>query len=191
MERVAIGDGVCQLNLAHSTTELINKGEKSNGRLGSQPRPPPSPLPPYHQKQQMDNYGPPPQQQMQQQMQHQGQGQGPNQQQDPSHLATISRVIAKLLVSNSAAGAVIGRGGGAIGALQAASGARLQLSRAREYFPGTQDRVLLIAGSMEAVLTALHLVLQKLAAERVRGSFRVFCSFVFSFFSSSSFSNFS
>lgn len=86
--------------------------------------------------------------------------------QSQSHLASF-RVIAKLLVSNSAAGAVIGRAGGAIGALQAASGARLQLSRAREYFPGTQDRVLLIAGSMESVLTALHLVLQKLAAERV------------------------
>ena len=110
------------------------------GNYGQQRPPPPPP--------------PPPRQPPQSQGQHQ------------SHLASF-RVIAKLLVSNSAAGAVIGRAGGAIGALQAASGARLQLSRAREYFPGTQDRVLLIAGSMESVLTALHLVLQKLAAERV------------------------
>lgn len=132
-------------------------------------QPPPPPLPILHPQQQH-------------QLQHQSQHQQQHPQQH-GYLAAASqpRIIAKLLVSNSAAGAVIGRGGGAIGALQAASGARLQLSRAREYFPGTQDRVLLVAGSMEAVLTALHLVLQKLAAERVSSSFEMFSSDFFAF----------
>lgn len=39
------------------------------------------------------------------------------------------RIIAKFLLSNAAAGSVIGRNGATINELQAASGARLQLSR--------------------------------------------------------------
>ena len=83
----------------------------------------------------------------------------------PPPPSTTARVILKLLVSNAAAGAVIGRGGGAIGAVQAATGARVQLARAGDTYPGTPDRVLLVAGPLAAVLTALHLILETLAAD--------------------------
>ncbi len=44
----------------------------------------------------------------------------------------------------------------------------MQLSRAGEFYPGAaegQDRVLLVSGTVDQLLTALHLVLTKLAAE--------------------------
>jgi RNA-binding protein Nova len=44
----------------------------------------------------------------------------------------------------------------------------LQLSRANEYYPGSpegQDRILLVSGTVNQLLTALHLVLSKLKAE--------------------------
>ena len=51
--------------------------------------------------------------------------------------------------------------------LQTQSGARLQLSRANEFFPGTQDRVMLASGTVNQVLTALHLVWKKIQNEQV------------------------
>lgn len=43
---------------------------------------------------------------------------------------------------------------------------RIQLSRNNEFFPGTNERVMLISGTVKSVLTALFLILQKLAAAR-------------------------
>lgn len=78
------------------------------------------------------------------------------------------KLSAKFLMSNAAAGAIIGKGGASIAELQDNSQARLQLSRTAEFFPGTADRVMLIAGTLNAVLAALHLVLTKLQSEQVR-----------------------
>ena len=77
------------------------------------------------------------------------------------------KVIAKFLMSNPAAGSIIGKGGANISELQSQSGARLQLSRANEFFPGTQDRVMLASGSVNQVLTALHLIWSKIQGEQV------------------------
>ena len=71
------------------------------------------------------------------------------------------KVVAKFLVSNAAAGSIIGKAGASISELQSQSGARLQLSRANEFFPGTTDRVVLASGTVNQVLTALHLVLTR------------------------------
>lgn len=49
--------------------------------------------------------------------------------------------------------------------LQRSSGARLQLSRAGEFFPGTSERVLLLSGTLHSVLTSIFLILEKLAAD--------------------------
>ncbi|EIE21573.1 hypothetical protein COCSUDRAFT_17393 [Coccomyxa subellipsoidea C-169] len=76
------------------------------------------------------------------------------------------KVIAKFLMSNAAAGSIIGKGGANISELQSQSGARLQLSRASEFFPGTQERVMLASGSVNQVLTALHLILTKIQGEQ-------------------------
>jgi hypothetical protein len=50
--------------------------------------------------------------------------------------ATAAQVVTKLLVSNSIAGSVIGKAGANIEQLQRSSGARIQLSRTGEFFPG-------------------------------------------------------
>ncbi|KAK9811410.1 hypothetical protein WJX72_003480 [[Myrmecia] bisecta] len=76
-----------------------------------------------------------------------------------------AKVIAKFLVSNAAAGSIIGKAGANIAEFQTQSSARIQLSRSNEFFPGTQERVMLISGVVNQVLTALHLVLQKIKGE--------------------------
>lgn len=53
--------------------------------------------------------------------------------------------------------------------LQRSSGARLQLSRAGEFYPGTSERVLLLSGSLHSVLTAVYLILEKIAADSKAG----------------------
>ncbi|GMH13289.1 hypothetical protein Nepgr_015130 [Nepenthes gracilis] len=71
----------------------------------------------------------------------------------------------KFLVSNAAAGSVIGRGGSTINDFQSQSGARIQLSRNHEFFPGTSDRIIMISGKADEVLKATDLILQKLLSE--------------------------
>lgn len=71
----------------------------------------------------------------------------------------------KFLVSNAAAGSVIGKGGSTITDFQKDSGARIQLSRNQEYFPGTADRIIMISGKTDDVLKAMDLILNKLLNE--------------------------
>ena len=62
-----------------------------------------------------------------------------------------ARVVTRFLISNAAAGSVIGRAGTNITQYQANTGARIQLSRSGEVFPGTNDRVMLLAGTLRQV----------------------------------------
>ncbi len=71
----------------------------------------------------------------------------------------------RFLISNVAAGSVIGKGGATISDYQAQSGARIHLSRNHEYFPGTTDRIISISGIGSEVLMALHLILRKILNE--------------------------
>lgn len=71
----------------------------------------------------------------------------------------------RFLVSNAAAGSVIGKGGSTITEFQSKSGARIQLSRNNEFFPGTSDRIIMISGAIDDVLKALELILNKLLIE--------------------------
>ncbi|KAK9674576.1 hypothetical protein RND81_12G241700 [Saponaria officinalis] len=71
----------------------------------------------------------------------------------------------KFLVSNASAGSVIGKGGSTITDFQKDSGARIQLSRNQEYFPGTSDRIILLSGKIDDVLKAMDLILNKLFSE--------------------------
>ena len=71
----------------------------------------------------------------------------------------------KFLISPSAAGSVIGKGGATINEFQAQTGARIQLSRNREVFPGTNDRVVMLSGDLMSILKVLHMILSKLVAE--------------------------
>eukprot|EP01018_Ginkgo_biloba_P020356 Gb_41492 [translate_table: standard] len=76
---------------------------------------------------------------------------------------TISSI--RFLVSNAAAGSVIGKGGATVSDFQTQSGARIQLSRNHEYFPGTADRIISLSGTINEILTAFNLILSKLLNE--------------------------
>jgi len=67
----------------------------------------------------------------------------------------------KVLVSNKDAGSLIGKNGSTIVSFQAATGSRVRVSRADEPFPGTQERVVLITGSLECVSQCLTLVIEQ------------------------------
>ncbi|KAF2318452.1 hypothetical protein GH714_007836 [Hevea brasiliensis] len=71
----------------------------------------------------------------------------------------------RFLVSNAAAGSVIGKGGATITDFQSQSGARIQLSRNYEFFPGTSDRIIMISGTLDDVIKAVELILAKLFSE--------------------------
>ncbi|RZS09510.1 hypothetical protein BHM03_00040598 [Ensete ventricosum] len=71
----------------------------------------------------------------------------------------------RFLVSNTAAGCIIGKGGSTITEFQSQSGARIQLSRNHEVFPGTSDRIILISGVFSEVMKAMELILEKLLSE--------------------------
>ncbi|XP_050210213.1 protein BTR1 [Mercurialis annua] len=71
----------------------------------------------------------------------------------------------RFLVSNAAAGSVIGKGGATITDFQSQSGARIQLSRNFEFFPGTSDRIILVSGIYDDVLKGVELVIEKLLGE--------------------------
>lgn len=79
-------------------------------------------------------------------------------------LADTKQIAVKLLISNAAAGIIIGRGGQNRAELQELSEARIQLSKKNEFYPGTTDRILHLSGTIKAVLTALYHALVKLCA---------------------------
>ena len=71
----------------------------------------------------------------------------------------------KFLVSNAEAGSVIGKGGSTITDFQSQSGARIQLSRNQEFFPGTSDRIIVVSGAVNEIIKAMELILMKLMSE--------------------------
>ncbi|CAN4105825.1 unnamed protein product [Withania somnifera] len=76
-----------------------------------------------------------------------------------------NKISIKFLLSNAEAGLIIGKGGSTISDLQSRSGARIQLSRNNEFFPGTMDRIVMVSGPMDDVLKAVDLILNKLLDE--------------------------
>ena len=50
------------------------------------------------------------------------------------------RVAVRFLLSGASAGSIIGKGGATITEFETQSGARIQLSKQKECFPGTTDR---------------------------------------------------
>ena len=85
-------------------------------------------------------------------------------------------MVLKILIAATAAGSIIGKGGSTINEFQETSGARIQLSRNGETFPGTTDRVISLGGGVADIVGAVHLMIQKLTqdgAELVEGEPRV------------------
>lgn len=78
---------------------------------------------------------------------------------------TEKSTYTRFLVSNAEAGSVIGKGGSTISEFQSQSGARIQLSRNYEFFPGTSDRIIMVSGTVNNVLKGVELILDKLLNE--------------------------
>ncbi|AQK76313.1 Protein BTR1 [Zea mays] len=91
----------------------------------------------------------------------------PPQQQPPSEEGDDKEkpIHLRFLVSNASAGCIIGKGGSTINDFQSQSGARIQLSRSHEFFPGTNDRIIMVSGLFGEVMKAMELILEKLLAE--------------------------
>jgi len=81
---------------------------------------------------------------------------------DHHHQQSLNQTAIKLLVSNNSSGCIIGRSGKTISELQADSSTRIKLSQGGDYYPGTQDRVCLIQGSLDNARVAVEMILLKL-----------------------------
>ena len=67
----------------------------------------------------------------------------------------------KILIPSAAAGAIIGKGGETIAEVQQKIGAKVKLSKANDFYPGTNERVCLISGSKDAVTDICAFVQEK------------------------------
>lgn len=68
----------------------------------------------------------------------------------------------KVLVPGVAAGAIIGKGGETIAQLQKDTGARVKMSKSHDFYPGTTERVCLITGSIEAIMSVMDFIMEKI-----------------------------
>nr|XP_025043186.1 RNA-binding protein Nova-2 [Pelodiscus sinensis] len=85
-----------------------------------------------------------------------------------SHMANLKlpeegEYFLKVLIPSYAAGSIIGKGGQTIVQLQKETGATIKLSKSKDFYPGTTERVCLVQGTAEA-LNAVH----NFIAEKVR-----------------------
>lgn len=68
----------------------------------------------------------------------------------------------KILVPAVAAGAIIGKGGETIGQLQKETNARVKMSKANDFYPGTSERVCLISGSVDGIMRINEFIMEKI-----------------------------
>eukprot|EP00916_Digyalum_oweni_P025336 GHVL01041741.1.p1 GENE.GHVL01041741.1~~GHVL01041741.1.p1 ORF type:complete len:352 (-),score=79.61 GHVL01041741.1:1245-2300(-) len=67
----------------------------------------------------------------------------------------------KFLVNNIAAGSIIGKSGSEIAAIEQQTEACMKLSPAGKYYPGTQERIVVVGGSQESLAAALRIIMNK------------------------------
>ncbi|CAH8529449.1 unnamed protein product [Dicrocoelium dendriticum] len=69
----------------------------------------------------------------------------------------------KILVPSIAAGAIIGKGGEAITEIQNKTSAKVKMSKANDFYPGTTERVCLIIGTIDSVLKVFQYISEKIS----------------------------
>ena len=69
----------------------------------------------------------------------------------------------KMLISDNAAGAIIGKSGKTISDLQTQSKARIKVSQTADFYPGTNERTILLSGPVHTILDAQELIWDKMA----------------------------
>ncbi|KAE8584924.1 hypothetical protein XENTR_v10021160 [Xenopus tropicalis] len=67
----------------------------------------------------------------------------------------------KVLIPSYAAGSIIGKGGQTIVQLQRETGATIKLSKSKDFYPGTTERVCLVQGSAESLLSVHNFIAEK------------------------------
>ncbi|VDP96298.1 unnamed protein product [Trichobilharzia regenti] len=77
-------------------------------------------------------------------------------------LPDASNVHFKILVPSIAAGAIIGKGGEAITEIQNQTSAKVKMSKANAFYPGTTERVCLIVGTIESILRVFQYISEKI-----------------------------
>lgn len=79
------------------------------------------------------------------------------------HHQHSDEIIFKVLVPSFAAGGVIGRGGEKIAHIQKEANVKMKMSKANDYYPGTQERVcIMFAGSVSNLLKAHDYLVEKI-----------------------------
>ncbi|KAG5449736.1 RNA-binding protein Nova-1 [Clonorchis sinensis] len=73
-----------------------------------------------------------------------------------------SNVHFKILVPSIAAGAIIGKGGEAITDIQNKTSAKVKMSKANDFYPGTTERVCLIVGTIDSILRVFQYISEKI-----------------------------
>merc|ERR1712086_753584 len=68
----------------------------------------------------------------------------------------------KFLISNNAAGSIIGKGGATISQFQEQSKAKIKVANSNDFFPGTSERCVLVTGSIDELISAAGLVVMKI-----------------------------
>lgn len=80
--------------------------------------------------------------------------------------STVIPKAIKFLLPHAQAGAIIGKSGSGIHAIQSCDGIWLKLGGPADYFPGTNERVLFLAGSNAGFVAAVDMILRRLHAVR-------------------------
>ncbi|XP_041430007.1 RNA-binding protein Nova-1-like isoform X2 [Xenopus laevis] len=78
-----------------------------------------------------------------------------------SNTAEDGELFLKVLIPSYAAGSIIGKGGQTIVQLQRETGATIKLSKSKDFYPGTTERVCLVQGSAEALLSVHNFIAEK------------------------------
>ncbi|CDS40825.1 RNA binding protein Nova 1 [Echinococcus multilocularis] len=74
----------------------------------------------------------------------------------------IDNAHLKILVPSVAAGAIIGKNGEAITNIQNCTGAKVKMSKANDFYPGTNERVCLIIGTTAAITEVYDYISEKI-----------------------------
>ena len=81
--------------------------------------------------------------------------------------STVIPKAIKFLLPHVQAGAIIGKSGAGIQAIQACDGVWLKLGGPADHFPGTNERVLFLSGSNAGFVSAVDMILRRLHAVRL------------------------
>ena len=87
----------------------------------------------------------------------------------------VQAYLLKMLCPRDCVGNIIGKGGSVISELNVTTGARIKISQNNEFFPQTNDRVIVISGSTEKIATALTELITKMIEVRTSNLFTLRC----------------